>query len=75
MPCDDCKFAKWNRTTSGRLHPNKMGRCEWVFLPPLVPKAYRFAYGKPGEYPNPSGGYIERGATYTDNCACFTPRG
>lgn len=36
MKCDDCKFANWYRTSNGRLHPNKAGRCTFskkVYLP------------------------------------------
>lgn len=28
--CMDCKFAAWNRTQAGRLHPNGTGRCTWT---------------------------------------------
>jgi len=27
--CLDCKFADWNRTANGRLHPSGDGRCSW----------------------------------------------
>ena len=27
--CLDCKFANWNRTSNGRLHPSGEGRCSW----------------------------------------------
>ena len=72
MPCDDCAYAEWKRTSNGRLHPDKSGRCKWT--PPvfLVPKAYTFSsYGSPGEPPRLSGGFIERGAKFTDDCSCF----
>lgn len=28
-PCIGCRFAEWQRTKSGALHPNKLGRCTW----------------------------------------------
>ncbi len=30
MLCADCKFAEWERTTTGRLSPNGRGQCTWV---------------------------------------------
>lgn len=28
-PCIGCRFAEWDRTKNGALHPNKSGRCTW----------------------------------------------
>jgi len=28
--CLDCRFAEWDRTAAGRLHPNKGGFCVWT---------------------------------------------
>lgn len=37
-PCVGCKFAVWNKTSNGRLHPDKQGRCTWQ--PPVVALPY-----------------------------------
>jgi hypothetical protein len=67
--CDDCKWAEWKRTSNGRLHPDKSGRCKFVWIPPPIPRAFNFAYG--GETPKLSGGgYIERGNRQYDDCQC-----
>ena len=39
VKCMRCKFAEWERTKAGRLHPNQKGRCTWsttVQIPPSV---------------------------------------
>lgn len=59
--CDDCKFAKWNRTKTGRLHPDRGGRCTYLEQHPLpmdVPSAF---YWVGRSAPEPSGGWIDRG--------------
>lgn len=28
-PCIGCRFAEWERTKNGKLHPNKLGHCTW----------------------------------------------
>jgi len=35
--CKDCKFAKWERTASGRLHPSGDGECLYKVTPPVLP--------------------------------------
>lgn len=53
--CINCRFAKWDRTESGRLSPSGSGRCIWQMPQIKVPKAmYHHAPLKP------SGGYIDR---------------
>lgn len=71
MSCDSCKWADWKRTSNGRLHPDKTGRCKFVWSPPPLPIAFSFTYGRGGDLPKPSGGYIERGSDYTNGCVCF----
>lgn len=73
MKCDDCKLALWKRTTNGRLHPDKQGRCGWTWLPPPIPYAFSFSYGHNGEPPKPNGGYIERGRELRRDCVCYVP--
>lgn len=65
--CDDCAHAVWKRTSNGRLHPSKVGRCGFVWEPPPIPKAFYF------NGPNkPSGGYIERGSNQITDCPCHS---
>lgn len=70
MSCDDCIHAMWKRTSNGRLHPSKQGRCGFVWTPPPLPKAFYFF--ATGLSLKPSGGSIERGSNYTDDCPCFS---
>jgi hypothetical protein len=72
MTCDLCVHAKWNRTSNGRLHPNKQGRCAFVWAPPPLPRAFSFSWGNRGVVPQPNGGWIERGDKSMDGCPCFT---
>jgi hypothetical protein len=67
--CNNCKYADWEKTKNGSLHPNKQGKCKFVWTPPPLPKAYSF----PGfnGYPSPSGGWIDRGAKACKDCPCF----
>lgn len=60
--CLTCKFADWKRTAAGRLHPDGAGRCRWVVPEIAYPKALYFIGGRPKPY----GGWIERGANFTD---------
>lgn len=67
MKCDDCKFAEWRKTSAGRLHPDKSGRCGRLKAFPLdlrLPAAFYFL-----SEPVPSGGYIERGRELEKKCA------
>lgn len=68
MSCDDCIHAIWKRTSNGRLHPKKTGRCGFNWEMPPLPKAFYFYGGV-----KPSGGFIERGETRTDGCPYFQP--
>lgn len=66
--CDDCKWAGWQRTSNGRLHPSKQGRCTKEWTPPPLPAAFYFTQFA-GNTPVPSGGYIERGNELREHCA------
>ena len=58
--CLSCKLAKWQRTTSGRLHPSGDGMCQWQFPEtPLPPPFYWLGFSK-GGCPRPYGGNIAR---------------
>ena len=70
MKCDDCAFAKWQRTANGRLHPSKQGRCTRLDMFPLdmrLPSAF-YWLGWQMQAPMPSGGFIERGKELREKC-------
>lgn len=71
MKCDDCKYAEWNRTKNGRLHPDKQGRCtisKSVKLPACLIGSWE--YKDYGDEINISGRQIERGYSF-DKCAYY----
>jgi hypothetical protein len=53
--CDGCKYAKWERTKSGALHPNGEGACTYHWKLPPLPVAMYWV-----NIPTPSGGLINR---------------
>jgi hypothetical protein len=66
--CDQCKYAEWAKTSNGRLHPNKQGRCKFLERKPLdlrLPNAFYWPWMTA---PSPNGGAIERGQIYKDDC-------
>lgn len=66
MTCDYCKLADWKRTSNGRLHPGKSGRCTRLDRHPIdtrLPAAFYWLTP-----PVPSGGYIERGKPHRAPC-------
>ena len=68
MRCDDCDFADWDRTSNGRLHPKKGGRCKRLEAHPLdlrLPTVFYWSYGSA---PRPFGGFIERGRDHEEKC-------
>lgn len=73
--CNDCAHAVWKRTANGRLHPDRSGRCGFVWSPPPMPMAFSFSYLKAGQLPIPNGGFIERGKYQYTDCECFNPKG
>lgn len=61
--CDDCIFAEWDRTSDGRLHPSKKGRCTRLDKHPLdlrLPAAFHWSLWV-GSRPKPMGGDIRGG--------------
>lgn len=73
--CDGCIHAEWKRTKTGRLHPDKSGRCLALKVWPLdltIPVAfYWFGLSKP---PSPSGGWIKRGTAHSSPCSFHNKR-
>lgn len=71
MTCDNCTFAEWKRTKTGRLHPDKSGRCKWMAergLDLRLPVAFYWLGYDGGRHPLPTGGRIERGKRHKAPC-------
>lgn len=68
MRCDDCAYAKWKRTASGRLHPDKTGRCSFEIPIVVLPAAFYWATFSP----RPSGGFIDRGRELNRECPTYS---
>lgn len=64
--CVGCRFAEWNRTKAGRLHPSGDGRCNFNTALPVLP-ASMFWIPKPCI----GGGYINRREEFRDHCPCY----
>ena len=62
--CKDCKYADWQRTKAGRLHPSGDGMCAYPFKIPRLPLAFYFIGGPP----SPCGGHISRGREFKEHC-------
>jgi hypothetical protein len=60
LSCLSCKFAKWQRTQAGRLHPSGGGRCGWAMPHIPIPAAFYWLGHRENNQPQPSGGYIKR---------------
>ena len=66
--CMGCKYAEWNKTKSGRLHPNGEGRCKVeIKIPPLPESMHWSGWGAP----YPSGGHIERKKELKTDCVYY----
>lgn len=68
--CERCRFADWKKTATGRLHPDKSGRCTFEWVPPPLPASF---YWSGFSALRPSGGFIERGGSIHE-CPTFEAR-
>ena len=60
-PCIGCKYANWQKTSNGRLHPNGEGKCTYVFPDmPVLPMSFMWGYSYNDRPPCPKGGRINR---------------
>lgn len=65
--CTDCKWAKWQRTKAGKLHPSGQGECTKNFIPPVLPAAFFWS-----SFINaPCGGLINRRQDHDDHCPYY----
>lgn len=65
--CLGCRYANWQKTATGRLHPNGQGKCERLRAHPLdlrLPASFYWLSGSP----MPAGGHIERNHPLREKC-------
>lgn len=70
MNCRGCKFAKWDVTKAGKLHPSGSGRCMWQYPEIQLPASMYFVGRSPGDSPKPCGGQIDRKLELPRGCPC-----
>ncbi|MGD9157191.1 MAG: hypothetical protein PVG39_02170 [Desulfobacteraceae bacterium] len=68
--CIGCKYAKWDRTKTGRLSPTGEGRCTFAIKMPVLPTSMFWSFRVE---PNPSGGFINRRKEFENHCPCYQP--
>ena len=65
--CVNCKYAKWRRTSAGKLHPSGDGLCGYEYkIPPLPQSMYWICNS-----PKPCGGNINRSEELKEHCAYY----
>lgn len=66
--CMGCKYAEWNRTKTGALHPSGDGYCRYPWkLPPLPASLHWMGTAEPTPY----GGCISRREEFKDHCPYY----
>ena len=68
--CTNCKYAEWQKTAAGKLHPSGDGHCRYPYKVPELPSAFYWV----GRAPTPAGGTINRHQDLNDHCVYFGPR-
>ena len=68
--CKNCKYADWQRTDAGKLHPSGAGRCSFVYKVAPLPASMYFLTA-----PRPLGGNINRREELNDHCTYFLREG
>ena len=66
--CVGYKYAMWDKTKSGFLHPQGRGHCVFPIVIPVLPEAYYWI----GSQPRPCGGRINRKTPLRNECAHYT---
>jgi hypothetical protein len=67
--CLGCKFAEWDWTKTGRLHPSGDGECIIKIRMPQLPNAFYTL--QPKEELNILGGSINRKTVYEQHCPYY----
>ena len=70
--CTDCKYARWDKTSAGKLHPSGDGMCEYPWKMPKLPEVM---YWVRRSTPKPSGGHINRRKELKNHCVYFAHSG
>lgn len=67
--CTGCKWASWDRTAAGRLHPSGEGYCMFPVkqIPPPLPASMHW-FGAPWRV---AGGLINRRQELPEHCKFF----
>jgi hypothetical protein len=70
--CDTCRFAEWQKTANGRLHPGKQGKCTWQAPVYPIPKAVSYGWQGGGKPPvEHHGRYISRDKYMHKDCEAW----
>ena len=65
--CNGCKYASWDKTKNGRLHPSGYGKCLFGFKIPPLPASWFYI-----TKPNLGGsGIINRKTEFNDHCPYY----
>ena len=65
--CTGCKYAIWEKTKTGRLHPSGDGRCKYPYKLPKLPASMYWLYC----LDRPEGGYINRRIDLKEHCVYY----
>lgn len=63
--CNGCKFAEWDRTEKGRLHPRKSGWCRYQYVPAPLPASMYLVNSN-----HVCGGHIRRDEPFSNGRTC-----
>lgn len=66
--CMECKYAEWDKTKKGRLHPSGDGHCKYTYKVPRLPMSMYWIGKRP---PTPSGGSISRREQLRGRCPYY----
>lgn len=66
--CVNCKYAEWERTKAGKLHPSGEGVCKYPWKCPPLPASMYWLWIRE---PTPCGGSISRKNELKDDCPYF----
>lgn len=67
--CTHCKYAEWDLTAAGKLHPSGTGRCAVeIKIPPLPASMFWISA------PYASYGHINRKKVFETDCTYFAQR-
>jgi len=64
--CDKCKYAIWEFTKAGKLHPSRDGKCTYPYEIPALPQSMGFI-----SKPWIGGGNIKRKEELKDHCVYY----